>query len=343
MKTLTTFFRNHLPLTIVLGTFFFSMGAIALAQDSDHDPVKVKIVKIVDGDTTTIEKTMSETSVNDFTKQFQNIKGKNVQVMITVKDVNKDKMNSGDKNKSAQSMHFNFNMDSTMANSFAKAFAFSDSTLAKSFTWNDSLFKNIPKNFDFNFDFDDKGEMQKFDFNIDTDKDGKTRIIKNGNGKTIVINGDESNVTISKSENGNIKTQSKSIVINDEKGKGKKKVIVSTSVIVMDMEDKEEGMSKAEKKARKEKQPSGESAKDESNFNFYPNPSDGNFNLELELKGNEPAQIKIYDLEGKEIYSEKMSGNGKVSKTIDLSGKKGTFIVTIKQGKRTTNKRIIIE
>ena len=83
--------------------------------------------------------------------------------------------------------------------------------------------------------------------------------------------------------------------------------------------------------------------KEESNFSFYPNPSDGNFVLDLDLNGKDDAQVRITDMNGKEVYNEKITGNGKVSKSIDLSGKKGTFIVTIKQGKKTTNKKIIIE
>lgn len=320
---------------IVMTIFLLAVTtAVSVAQSQSKGPVKVKIVRIVDGDTTTIEQTMNETSVQDFTKQFQNIKGKNVQVMITVEDLEKDKK---DKNRSAQSMHFNFDMDSSSAHSFAKAFVFSDSAFEKHFTWNDSMLKNFPKNFDFKFDFDDEGMMHdfNFDFNIDTDKDGKAVIIKNGKGKTIVIKGDEDNARINMSEddNGRTRTKTKTIVIGDENGKNKKKVIVSTSVVVIDIDDEKDDVYKSDRKKSKE----------ETNFSFYPNPSDGNFILDLEMNGKDDAQVKITDMNGKVVYSEKISGNSKVSKSIDLSGKKGTFIVTIKQGKKITSKKIIIE
>ena len=333
MKNILSFFRKNIPLVIVLGVFILSIGAIAVAQSKNNGPVKVKIVKIVDGDTTTIEKTMDETSVQDFTKQFQNIKGKNVQVMITVEDMDKDK--KGKSKGESSSMHFNFDMDSATAKSFAKAFIFSGDSL-KEFNFNDSVFKNLPKNFDFNFDFDDEGVMNDFNFDINTDKDGKSVIIKNEKGSTIIISGDEDNasINISEDDNGKTKTKTKTIVIGDEKGNGKKKVIVSTSVIVIDMEDeKDDDVYKPDRKK----------SKDETNFSFYPNPSDGNFTLELDLNGKDDAQVKITDMNGKEIYNEKISGNGKVSRTIDLSGKKGTLIVTIKQGKKITSKKIIIE
>ena len=319
------------PTVSVLIIFLISITAISVAQNKDKCPVKVTIVKITDGDTTTIEKTMDEASVKDFTGQFQNVKGKNVQVMITVEDRDKDRK----KDKSASSMHFNFDMDSATANLFGKAFMCSDSLMEKNFVWNDSIMKNFPKNFDFDFDFDDEGKMKVFDFNINTEEDGKTVIIKKNGGKTIVINGEEDNVSISKSENdnGKTKTKTKTIIINDDKNNSRKKVIVSTSVMIMDMDDKDDDVYKSDKKK----------LKDETNFSFYPNPSDGNFVLELNLDEKESVQAKITDMNGKEVYNDKISGNGKISKTINLSGKKGTFIVTIKQGKKTISKKIIIE
>ncbi|MBI3500365.1 MAG: T9SS type A sorting domain-containing protein [Bacteroidetes bacterium] len=327
MKKFTTFLRNNTAVIVsVLAVVLVTATGITIAQNKSNGPVKVKIVKIVDGDTITIEKTMDEASVKDFTKQFENINGKNVQVMITVEDVNKD-----EKNKSAQSMHFNFDMDSTTSKAFAKAFVFSGDSL-KELNFDDSIFKSIPKNFKFDLNFDDKGIMNDFDFDINTDDNGKV-IIKSGKEKTIVINGDKDNTSISKSENNSGKSKSKTIVINDDKGK-KKKMIVTTSVVVMDMDDdKSDDVYKSNRKK----------SKDETEFSFYPNPSDGNFILELNLDEKEPAQIKITDMDGKEMYNEKLSGNGMVSKTINLNGKKGTFIVTIRQGKKITSKKIIIE
>ena len=298
MKTFSTFFRNHTAVIIsVLAVVLVTATGIAVAQNKGNETVKVKIVKIVDGDTTTIEKTMDQASVHDFTKQFEDVKGKNVQVMVTVEDLDKDTPSTslrgtkGKNKKEATSMNFKFDMDSAMAKSFAKAFVFSGDSL-KELNFNDSIFKNLPKNFDFNFDlsagqagFDDEGMLNDFNFDINTDKDGKTVIIKNGKGKTIVINGDGDNANISKSEsdNGNSKTKTKTIVINDEKGKGKKKVIVSTSVMVMDMDNgKDDDVYKSDKKK----------SKDDMEFNFYPNPSDGNFTLDLELNGKEDAQVK---------------------------------------------------
>jgi hypothetical protein len=330
---------------LILGftLLFISISLFSIAQSKGSDQVKVKIVKIVDGKTTTIEKTMDEASVKDFTKQFEDVKGKNVQIMITIEGADQEKNSSSrsscqsscpksGKGKCASSMNFNFDMDSATAHSFSKMFMFNDSSAGTNFVWNDSMMKNLPKNFDFNFNFNDDGDVKDFDFDINTDKNGKTVIIKNNGGKTIVINGDGNTdgVTESESDNGNTRTKTKTIVIDDDKTKNKKKVIVSTSVMVIDMDDE-----KSEKRKSK-----GE----ENNFSFYPNPSDGNFTLDLDLNGKEDASVRITDLDGKEIYNEKISGAGKTSKSVNLgTDKKGTFIVTIKQGKKTTSKKIIIE
>ncbi len=121
----------HYYLLPALTLLFISITVIAFAQTKEKEKpqVKVKIVKIVDGDTSRVEKTMEESSVQDFTKQFQNIKGKNVQVMITVDGTNKDRKGKKEENL----MHFNFNMDSSVASAFGKCFMFSDSALCKKF------------------------------------------------------------------------------------------------------------------------------------------------------------------------------------------------------------------
>ena len=306
---------------------FLSLVTSSVAQKMEK-PVNVKIVKVVDGDTTIIEKSMDQSNVQDFTKPFQNAKGKNVQVMITVEDSGKDRK----KEQSPSTMHFNFDADSLMENAFAKAFLFSDSAFATGFTWKDSLSKYFSKGFDFNFD--EEGGISDFDFDIHTDDEGKTISIKNGKGKTVVINGEEENVALN--EKGTTKTKTKTIIINDEEQKNKKKIIVSTSVMVLDMDSEKDNEKDADNRRK--------SDKETDDFNFYPNPSDGNFILELNLNGKEEAYVQISDINGKEVYHERITDSGKISKSIDLgTNKNGTFIVTIKQGKRTISKKIIIE
>lgn len=321
MNIIKAFFCKYYLLAIPFIFLFLVLVTSSVAQEKEN-PVKVKIVKVVDGDTTIIEKSMDQANVQDFTKQFQDIKGKNVQVMVTVEDSDKDKK----KEKSLSTMHFNFDIDSSMANLFSNAFSFSDSAFATNFTWEDSTSKNFSRN------FDEEGGIKDFDFDINIENEGKTVIIKNGKGKTILINGEKDSVIVNEDENGTTKTKTKTIVINDEKQQNKKKIIVSTSVTVVDMDN---GRGSDNKRR---------SDKEEDNFRFYPNPSDGNFILELNLGGKEEADVRISDISGKEVYSEKISKTGKISKAINLGENiNGIFIVTIKQGKQTISKKIIIE
>ena len=337
MKTIRQFLKNNRVLLVILASFFATTGAVVVAQHASEGPVKVKVVKIIDGDTTIIEKTMDESGVQDFTESFQNMKGKNVQVMITVQDLNKEKKGP----MASKSMNFNFNMpsgdgntDSLLAHCFAKSFVFNDSTFSGNFCWNDSLFSQFHKGFHFEVDMDKL--MQDLDLDIRSGDDGKNVIIRNGKGKTIIIKNDDADDMESLKEDPKAKTntQSKSIIIRDEKGKDRKKVIVSTSVTVIDLDQKkEDDVYESVKKKRGE----------EPGFSFYPNPSDGTFTLDLELKNNDPALVSITDLNGTEIYHETVKGDGRVSKVINLKDRKGTFIVVIKQNKRTTSKKIIIE
>ena len=315
MRADTIFLKSN-RLAVLFGCLFFASATFA----QDNEQVKVKVKKIIDGDTTVTEETMSESEVEAFTKQFENDKGKNKQLMITVENLNK-------KEGHPQSMSFKAMIDSTMAH----AFSFSDSSFDMKFDWNDSSMKNFAKNF--KFDFDPKDLMADFNIDIDSSDDGRVVIINKKNQKRISVTDDEDSSDNENINSDNTKTRKKSIVIEDENGRPRKKVIVSTSVSVIDMDDEKHESSKARSKKIEK----------ETDFSFYPNPNDGDFILELNTDEKKPAIVTITDINGKEIYNEKISGNGRINKSISLNDKKGTFIVTIKQDKKIISKKIIID
>lgn len=334
MKTSFSFFKQNAVWLSIVVIFVAATATIAFTQKKEKDLVKVKIVKIADGDTTVIEKVLDENSADDFIKQFQNIKGKNVQLMITLENLNETKKRSNSDSR----MRFNFSWDSTMSDTWAKCFILSDSSF-KRFSWNDSIWKSFPKHFDFDFDDEEFIKDFNFDFHINSEDDGNTIIIKSGKNKAIVIEGDEDNLTISKSENEaggeKTKTRTKTMTIKDAKGKEKKKVIVTTTVKVIDLEKNDDDDIY---KSGKRKSKGGD------NFVFYPNPSDGSFILELELSGENSADVKITDMQGKIIFQETINGSGTVSRDINLgSDRKGIFIITVKKEKKTVVKKIIVE
>src|SRR5688572_21956287 len=121
MKPIKPILKPLFYLIPVVAAFFIFLSTVSFAQSKSPETVKVKIVKTVDGKTTTIEKTMEEASVKDFTKQFEDIKGENVQVMITVESTDPKGKHScqsscsssctrSGKGKCASSMNFNFDM-----------------------------------------------------------------------------------------------------------------------------------------------------------------------------------------------------------------------------------------
>ncbi len=78
---------------------------------------------------------------------------------------------------------------------------------------------------------------------------------------------------------------------------------------------------------------------------FSPNPNDGKFDLSFKLNKNEPVQIKIFDVQGKVVYSEKVSDfSGKYANNIDISESgEGIYILQIVQGNKASTSKIVIK
>jgi len=74
-----------------------------------------------------------------------------------------------------------------------------------------------------------------------------------------------------------------------------------------------------------------------------PNPNQGQ--LKIAYSGEKgPIQVSVIDLNGKEIYSEKVADfSGKYEKEINLDNAKGTVILKITQGSKMLKEKIIIE
>lgn len=124
------------------------------------------------------------------------------------------------------------------------------------------------------------------------------------------------------------------ILLPSKDGKGMTRVIVRTTVKIEDME-----------KPLNEK--SAEKNKNElklEGLNFYPNPNDGRFTIDFETGGRQPVIIKITDINGRQVYQEEVKANGRYSTQVDLSQQgKGTYILSLQQGKRSITKKIVIE
>ncbi len=79
-------------------------------------------------------------------------------------------------------------------------------------------------------------------------------------------------------------------------------------------------------------------------LNIYPNPNNGVFNLKFNLAEEGKVIVRIFDVNGKEVYTDKeRKFKGEYNKEIDLTEfGNGTYIINIEQNDKSTVKKIIV-
>ncbi len=76
---------------------------------------------------------------------------------------------------------------------------------------------------------------------------------------------------------------------------------------------------------------------------FYPNPSDGNFTVSFNPVYGDEVNIEVYSLEGKLVFNQNFEGGANFEKEINLkSANAGLYILRVKNGSHTVNKKLII-
>jgi subtilisin-like proprotein convertase family protein len=79
-------------------------------------------------------------------------------------------------------------------------------------------------------------------------------------------------------------------------------------------------------------------------FQLYPNPSKGNFNIQFNSKSTTPISVAVYDLLGRKLFDEKYPNNSNFNENIHLKNiTPGVYILTVIDGERKEEKKIIIE
>ncbi len=80
------------------------------------------------------------------------------------------------------------------------------------------------------------------------------------------------------------------------------------------------------------------------NIDFYPNPNNGIFTLNFSSQKEETIQLSIFDSSGRQVYEKTIEGKtGQVKEDIDLAKFwKGTYILSVKQGKDFLSKKVIV-
>ena len=77
---------------------------------------------------------------------------------------------------------------------------------------------------------------------------------------------------------------------------------------------------------------------------MFPNPAATILHLESNVISKDDVQIEIYDVLGKKVYFEKLTTNGTISISINITGfKSGIYSVRMICGNEQVVKKIIIE
>jgi hypothetical protein len=107
---------------------------------------------------------------------------------------------------------------------------------------------------------------------------------------------------------------------------------------IMDCELSEEDQQKAKEIGLEDK-----SLLELKKFKLFPNPTEGVINLEFEIENKENTLVKVYNQEGKSVYSEKIRKfKGLYSKQIDISKEdKGVYFLRIIQGNKSVTKKVL--
>jgi hypothetical protein len=191
------------------------------------------------------------------------------------------------------------------------------------------------------------GKEQKFekvividDETMEGGENAKVRIMKDGEDLDAVIEKALKEAGVDPKSRGSRKM----VIVHDDAKKGDSKSEHKVEKIVMIKMDIRNASEEDKKKFREQIGACDEKLEMDK-MNLYPNPSDGKFNLKFNLKNKEDAEVTVYDIQGKQVYNEKLPQfTGEYNKPIDISSNsKGVYFVKIQQGKHSQVKKIVME
>ncbi|RYG53736.1 MAG: T9SS type A sorting domain-containing protein, partial [Chitinophagaceae bacterium] len=84
------------------------------------------------------------------------------------------------------------------------------------------------------------------------------------------------------------------------------------------------------------------SAEWDNTLTVWPNPSDGHFEVRYRLEPNQPGDLVIVDMFGREWYRKAVEGSGIQKQRLTLPDLHGLFLIQLRQGSHLTNKKILI-
>lgn len=370
MKNLKTLLIPVGLIVLVVGIFSFTNH-----KEGNDEKCTVKIVKIVDGVETVIDSTFDcDENMNMSFLSELNGMGDSIHKMIKIMMIDGDSANGSFK------FDFDINEDHKTGMKTMKFKGDDGEEMEMSFDFNmteggngetgimkmningeemeikiDDIHKHMERlheNMDVLHD-----ELENVEIMISSDEDGKeahtVKIIKSID--------DEGNVTMKKIVDGEEMEldddefnsgHNVMFIGKDGKMSGNHEMTIDVKV---DSKDGKEGkhiviitkMSSDDESAKKIPTAAGMD-KNELSINklkFSPNPNDGKFDLSFKLNKKDPVQIKVFDVQGKEVYSELVRDfDGKYLNNIDISDNgEGIYILQIVQGDKASTSKIVIK
>ena len=160
-----------------------------------------------------------------------------------------------------------------------------------------------------------------------------------GDATEINIGGDQKQIIVTDEEPEN--GESQVFIKKYESKKGDRQVIVEKKVIVRKLNASD---TENLKNAGVEMDESTGSLEID-HLSFNPNPNSGKFTLEFETPGTGTTEVRIYDSNGREVYSETITNfEGTYNKQIDISSEEsGIYFLRITQGDKASARKIILE
>jgi subtilisin-like proprotein convertase family protein len=81
-----------------------------------------------------------------------------------------------------------------------------------------------------------------------------------------------------------------------------------------------------------------------TNFVVYPNPNNGTFTINFDADTTNPVEVKVFDLRGREVYSNNYINQSLFNETINLDAiQSAVYLLKVKNGNQSVTKKLVIE
>lgn len=328
-----------LPVLGIFGLTTLSLFAFTNPNsENNDDKCHIKIVKIVNGVETVVDSTFDCDEAYSF--KFDDTGEVDIKSEMKVMMMGDDKNINIDSLIEALGVDIKFDGDNQMR-VIKKVMKDSEEGESFEMKWNtedENVF----------IDIDDNGNKEEVKIIKKVDDDGKVTVQKWVNGEEVEPTEEDIKnkvVMVKVAEGKNMRT------INV--GEGENEVSVD-----MDLEVTENGTTKhivvitnvttkeIEKDMPEVATNISKNKLDVEKLTFSPNPNNGKFDLRFNTNNKkEPISVKIFDMQGKEVYTETVNKfNGNYSNNIDISENGiGTYILQILQGDKSKTSKVVIK